>query len=43
VNAIDDDAADFWKRHGFLPTKDDPHLLFRPIGDIAESLRKARS
>lgn len=42
VNAIDADAADFWKRHGFLPTKDDPHLLFRSIADIAESLRKAR-
>lgn len=43
VNAIDDDAAAFWMRRGFLPTKDDPHLLFRSIGDIAESLRKART
>jgi hypothetical protein len=25
---------------GFLPTKDDPHVLFRSITDIAASLAK---
>jgi GNAT superfamily N-acetyltransferase len=39
VNAIDGEAADFWKRRGFIPSKDDPLILFRSIGDIAASLR----
>jgi GNAT superfamily N-acetyltransferase len=39
VNAVDDDAAAFWKRRGFLPSKDDPFILFRSIADIAASLR----
>lgn len=43
VNAFDDEAADFWRWHGFFPTKDDPHLLFRSMGDIAASLRIAHS
>ena len=38
VNAVDPEAAAFWKRRGFLPTKDDPLMLVRPIGDIAASL-----
>jgi GNAT superfamily N-acetyltransferase len=38
VNAIDDEAAAFWRRRGFLPSKDDPHRLFRSIADIAASL-----
>ncbi|MFZ2868515.1 GNAT family N-acetyltransferase [Zavarzinia sp.] len=38
VNAIDDDAAHFWRRRGFLPSKDDPLVLFRSIGDIAVSI-----
>lgn len=42
VNAIDDEAADFWRRQGFLPSRDDPHLLYRSIGDIAASLRIAQ-
>lgn len=41
VNAIDADAAAFWQRRGFLPSKDDPLLLFRSIADIAASLRAA--
>ena len=41
VHALDDDAAAFWKRRGFLPAKDDPLLLFRSIADIAASLRSA--
>jgi GNAT superfamily N-acetyltransferase len=39
VNAVDDDAAAFWKRRGFVPSKDDPLILFRSIADIAASLR----
>ena len=38
VNALDDDAAAFWLRHGFVPSKDDPLVLFRSIADIAASL-----
>lgn len=39
VNAVDDEASAFWRRWGFLPTKDDPLTLFRSIPDIAASLR----
>jgi GNAT superfamily N-acetyltransferase len=39
VNAIDDEAAAFWRRRGFLPSKDDALVLFRSIADIAASLR----
>jgi GNAT superfamily N-acetyltransferase len=38
VNAIDDEAARFWQRRGFMPSKDDPLVLFRTIADIAASL-----
>lgn len=38
VNAVDDDAAAFWLRRGFLPSKDDPMVLARSILDIAASL-----
>ena len=38
VNAIDSEAASFWRRRGFLPSKDDPLVLFRSIADIAASL-----
>lgn len=37
VNAIDDEAAAFWARRGFVPSRDDPHILFRSLGDIAAS------
>ena len=43
VNAVDDDAAAFWRRRGFLPSKDDPHVLFRSIADIAASLTGGRT
>ena len=43
VNALDDDAADFWKRRGFLPSKDDRLTLFRSIDDIAASLEAAKA
>jgi len=39
VNAIDDEAAAFWRRRGFLPSKDDPLRLFRSMADIAASIR----
>ncbi|MCP3459445.1 MULTISPECIES: GNAT family N-acetyltransferase [unclassified Bradyrhizobium] len=38
VNAVDLDAAAFWSRRGFVPSKDDPLILFRSIADIAASL-----
>lgn len=39
VNAIDAEAAAFWQRRGFVPSKDDSLVLFRSISDIAASLR----
>lgn len=41
VRAVDADAAAFWRRRGFLPTKDDPFLLFRSMADLAASLAAA--
>ncbi len=41
VNAVDSEAADFWKRRGFIPSKDDALVLFRSIADIAASIRAA--
>ena len=41
VNSVDDEAAAFWRRRGFLPSKDDPMVLFRSIADIAASLLEA--
>lgn len=38
VNAVDGEAAAFWQRRGFMPSKDDPLILFRSIADIAASL-----
>jgi GNAT superfamily N-acetyltransferase len=40
VNAIDDEAARFWARRGFIASKDDPLILFRSIGDIAASFER---
>lgn len=42
VNAIDAEAVAFWQRRGFLPSKDDPLVLFRSIAAIAASLRPAQ-
>ena len=42
VNAVDTEAAEFWRRRGFIPSKDDPLILFRSIGDIAACLARAR-
>ena len=30
VNAVDTEAAEFWRRRGFIPSKDDP-LYFIPV------------
>jgi GNAT superfamily N-acetyltransferase len=39
VNAVDIEAAAFWKRRGFIASKDDLLMLFRSIADIAASLK----
>ena len=39
VNAVDPDAGAFWQRQGFVPSKDDPLVLFRSIADIAASMQ----
>jgi GNAT superfamily N-acetyltransferase len=39
VNAVDLDAAAFWQRRGFLPSRDDRLILVRSIADIAASLQ----
>jgi hypothetical protein len=41
VNAVDAEAAEFWKRRGFIPSKDDPLVLFRSLADIARSIEAA--
>lgn len=41
VNAVDDEAAAFWTRQGFVPANDDPLTLFRSIADIAASIEIA--
>lgn len=41
VTALDQAAAVFWRRRGFIPSKDDPLVLFRSIPDIAASLASA--
>ncbi|MBA3395372.1 MAG: GNAT family N-acetyltransferase [Deltaproteobacteria bacterium] len=38
VNAVDVEAGEWWRRRGFLPSKDDRLVLFRSIADIAASL-----
>lgn len=43
VNAVDDEAARFWRRRGFMPAKDDPLILFRSIADIAATVADSRS
>lgn len=41
VNAVDIEAAEFWRRRGFLTSKDDPMVLSRSILDIAASLEES--
>lgn len=38
VNAVDEEAAMFWRRRGFLPSRDDELILFRPMADIAATV-----
>jgi len=38
VNAVDAEAADFWKRRGFIASKDDALVFFRSIADIVASI-----
>lgn len=40
VRAVDEEAAAFWARRGFLPSRDDSLVLFRPIAAIAASMRR---
>lgn len=41
VNAVDKDAAIFWRRRGFVPSKDDSLTLYRAIDDIAATRCRA--
>jgi GNAT superfamily N-acetyltransferase len=41
VHALDEQAAAFWRRRGFLPSKDDPLTIFRSLPEIAASLEAA--
>lgn len=43
VRAIDEEAAGFWRRCGFHPSRDDTLVLFRSMGDIAASIGMATS
>lgn len=38
VRALDEEAAGFWARRGFLASRDDPFVLFRSMGDVAASV-----
>ncbi len=38
VNAVDIEAAHFWRRRGFIPSKDDPLTLLKSLADIAASI-----
>jgi len=38
VNAVDVEAAHFWRRRGFAPSKDDPLILLKSLADIAASI-----
>lgn len=40
VNAVDADAADFWRPRGFAESRDDRLILFRSIDAIAASLQQ---
>ena len=41
VNAVDKQAAAFWQRRGFTPSKDEPLVLFQSIAAIAATLAAA--
>ena len=41
VHAVDDAAAAFWLRRGFVPSRDDPMVLLRSMADVAASVAAA--
>ena len=41
VDALDEQAAGFYRRHGFIDTLDRPHRLYRRMKDIRVSLESA--
>jgi GNAT superfamily N-acetyltransferase len=43
VNALDEEAALFWRKHGFIASHDDRLVLYRSMSDIAASLSKAEA
>jgi GNAT superfamily N-acetyltransferase len=43
VDAIDDNAVRFYKRHGFLPAPEHPHRLYRRMKDVRASLPESAS
>ena len=43
VNAVDDEATEFWRRRKFLPSTDNPMILYRSMLDIAASLEAVAS
>jgi GNAT superfamily N-acetyltransferase len=38
VNAVDEEAAAFWQRRGFMPTRDNPMVMFRAMADVAKNV-----
>ena len=38
VSAVDSEAQAYWKRRGFLESRDDPMMLFRSMADVAASV-----
>lgn len=38
VRAIDEEAGAFWRRRGFVPSRDDALMLFRSMADVAASI-----
>ncbi|MBL6854654.1 MAG: GNAT family N-acetyltransferase [Alphaproteobacteria bacterium] len=38
VRAVDAEAADYWRRHGFMASKDDPLLFFQSFPNLAATL-----
>ena len=41
VDAIDDRAAQFYRRHGFIDVPENPYRLFRKISDIRRTLAES--
>jgi hypothetical protein len=43
ISAVDDEAQEFWKRRGFIPSRMDPLIPFRSIADIAATMTRLSS